>query len=101
MENFELQQLGCEELNATSAQDVNGGNIIGLGVTNNNGVLEITLKLDLSSLGSTLGGVTGGGGTTGGGGILGGVGTGVPGVNNLLGTVTGLLNNLLGGLVKL
>jgi|GEM_PF-4835722 len=91
MENLQLQQFGCQELATNDLQDINGGF---LNLANNNGVL--TLSLDLNAIGDLLGGVGLGGGNNGGGGVD--IGSGLPVVGNLLSTLSGTLNNLLGGL---
>ncbi|ATL46752.1 hypothetical protein COR50_05945 [Chitinophaga caeni] len=91
MENLQLQQFGCQELAINDLQDINGGF---LNLANNNGVL--TLSLDLNAIGDLLGGVGLGGGNNGGGGVD--IGSGLPVVGNLLSTLSGTLNNLLGGL---
>ncbi|WP_295126549.1 hypothetical protein [uncultured Chitinophaga sp.] len=85
MENLQVQNYGCQELEATTAQETNGG-FLSLGLFNNNGVISAGLNLDTNSLTSGLGNIGGG------------IGGGTGGVNSLLSSVTSLLNGLLGGL---
>jgi hypothetical protein len=83
MESLQAHNYGCQELDATTAKDVNGG-LLGLSLTNVDGKITVGAQLDLSGLTS---GLPGGGSLPG----LGGLG-------NLLAPVTNLLNSLLGGL---
>lgn len=85
MENLQVQNFGCQELDATAAQEVNGG-FLSLALTNVNGKLTLGAQLDTNALLGSLPGLPGTG--TGGGLDLGG----------LLSPVTNLLNGLLGGL---
>ncbi len=87
MENLQVQQFGCQELDTTTAKEVNGG-FLSLGLTNNNGQITVGVQLDTNALLGSLPGLPGtGGGLPG----LGGLGA-------LLAPVTNLLNSLLGGL---
>ena len=43
MENLQVQHFGCQELDATAAQEVNGG-FLSLGITNVNG--QITAEIE-------------------------------------------------------
>ncbi|MCK7558799.1 hypothetical protein MKQ70_28975 [Chitinophaga sedimenti] len=88
MENLQVQNYGCQELEATTAQETNGG-FLSIGLFNNNGVLSAGLSLDTTSLVNGLGNIGGG---------MGGIGGGTGGTNNLLGSVSNLLNSLLGGI---
>jgi hypothetical protein len=81
MENLQVRNYGCLELEATTAQETNGG-FLTLGLFNNNGVISTGLSLDTNSLTSGLGNIGGGTG----------------GANSLLSSVTNLLGSLLGGL---
>ena len=87
MENLQVHNYGCQELDATTTQDVNGGFIL-FGITNVDGKINIAGQLDTNALLSGLPGLPGTGG-----GI-----PGVGGLGNLLAPVTNLLNGLLGGL---
>ena len=87
MENLQVHNYGCQELDATTTQDVNGG-FLSLGITNVNGKITIGGQLDTNALLSGLPGLPGTGG-----GI-----PGVGGLGNLLAPVTNLLHRLLGGL---
>ncbi|UYQ92963.1 hypothetical protein MKQ68_23055 [Chitinophaga horti] len=88
MENLQVQNYGCQELDATIAQETNGG-FLTIGLFNNNGVVSTGISLDTKSLVNGLGNLGGG---------LGGIGGGTGGANNLLGSVSSLLNSLLGGI---
>lgn len=84
MENLQVQNFGCQELDAVAAQEVNGG-FLSLALTNVNGKITVGAQLDSNALLGSLPGLPG----TGGGGLdLGG----------LLSPVTNLLQSLLGGL---
>lgn len=85
MENFQVQNFGCQELDATTAQDVNGG-FLAFSLTNVNGRLTLGAQLDTNALG--LPGLPG----------VGGGGTDLGGLGSILAPVTNLLNSLLGGL---
>lgn len=78
MENLQVQNYGCQELEATMAEETNGG-FLTLGLFNNNGTISTGVSLDVNALTSALGNV----------GSLAG------GVTSLVG---GLLSGLLGGL---
>ena len=87
MENLQVHNYGCQELDATTTREVNGG-FLSLGITNVNGKITIGGQLDTNALLSSLPGLPGTGG-----GI-----PGVGGLGSLLAPVTNLLNSLLGGL---
>lgn len=86
MENLQVQNYGCMEMNAADVKDVNGG-FLAFSLTNVNGKITVGAQLDTNALTSGLPLPGGGGGLPG----LGGLG-------NLLAPVTSLLNSLLGGL---
>ncbi|MGX5818293.1 hypothetical protein ACWKWU_08870 [Chitinophaga lutea] len=90
MENLQVQQFGCQELDTTVAKDINGG-FLGLSLMNTNGKITVGAQLDTNALLSSLSlpGLPG----SGGGGL-----PGLGGLNNLLAPVTNLLNSLLGNL---
>ena len=90
MENLQVQHYGCQELDATSAKDVNGG-FLALSITNVNGKITVGAQLDTNALLSSVPGLPGTGGGL----------PGLGGLGSLLAPVTNLLNGLLGGVLKL
>ena len=88
MESLQAHNFGCQELDATTAKEVNGG-FLNISLTNTNGKINAGVQLDTNALG--LGGLGTGGGSLPG---LGGLGN----LGSLLSPVTNLLNSLLGGL---
>ncbi|WP_126244669.1 hypothetical protein [Chitinophaga rhizosphaerae] len=87
MENLQVQNFGCQELDATTAQEVNGG-FLSLGLNNVNGKITLGAQLDTNALLGSLPGLPGTGGGL----------PGLGGLGDLLSPVTNLLNSLLGGL---
>lgn len=90
MENLQVQHYGCQELDTTSAKDVNGG-FLALSITNVNGKITVGAQLDTNALLSSVPGLPGTGGGL----------PGLGGLGSLLAPVTNLLNGLLGGVLKL
>lgn len=87
MESLQAHNFGCQELDATTAKEVNGG-FLNISLTNMNGKINAGIQLDTTALGLP---------GTGGGGSLPGLG-GLGNLGSLLSPVTNLLNSLLGGL---
>ncbi|WP_346317174.1 hypothetical protein [Chitinophaga sp. YIM B06452] len=87
MENLQVHNYGCQELDATATKEVNGG-FLSLGINNVNGKITIGGQLDTNALLGSLPGLPGTGGGL----------PGLGGLGSLLSPVTNLLNSLLGGL---